>query len=74
MRFIISSYISKETSLTSDVYYYKRGVNQQFIQPNHFFDPSLFDEEDLVYNVEKNMFPIAIHCVALEPVDGNVYL
>lgn len=57
--------------MNSETYHYKRGANQQFSQVSHVFDPSIFNEEDLTYNTEKEVIPIAIHCVAEEGIEGN---
>lgn len=59
--------------MTSDTYYYKRGTNIQFSQPSHVFDPSSYSDDELQYNTEKDIIPIAIHCVAQEGSDG-IYL
>ncbi|XKL65847.1 hypothetical protein PGB90_009267 [Kerria lacca] len=66
------TYYSKDEKLTSDLYYYKRGCNQQFVQSDHIFDPSLYSDEDLFYNIEKDTIPVAIQCIALE--GSEVYL
>lgn len=48
-----------------------RGANQQFSQPNHVFNPSKYPDEDLLYDVDREVIPIAIHCVAEEGADGT---
>lgn len=58
----------------SETYYYKRGSNQQFSQTYHIFDPSNYSEEELSYDLEKEIIPIAIHCIAEEGMDGNFSL
>ncbi|XP_025425805.1 E3 ubiquitin-protein ligase MGRN1-like [Sipha flava] len=58
------SFNCRDPSMTSEVYHYKRGSNQQFIQPLHMFDPSIYSTEDLTYIFNKEVIPIAIHCVA----------
>lgn len=42
-----------------------------FVQTEHVFDPSSYSDEELFYNIEKDIIPVAIQCVALEGVDGN---
>ncbi|XP_054268657.1 probable E3 ubiquitin-protein ligase MGRN1 [Macrosteles quadrilineatus] len=59
-------YCPKDPSLTSETFYYKRGTNQLFSQPAHIFDPSRYTDEELSYNPDKEVIPIAIHCVAYE--------
>ncbi|XP_065201848.1 E3 ubiquitin ligase RNF157 [Planococcus citri] len=62
-------YVCKDEKLTSDVYYYKRGANQQFSQSGHCFDPSSHSDQDLFYNCDKDVIPVAIHCIALEGLE-----
>ncbi|XP_077293165.1 mahogunin ring finger 1 isoform X2 [Arctopsyche grandis] len=59
-------YNPKDSTMNSHTYRYKRGANQQFCQTTHIFDPSKYSEEDLLYNPEKDVLPIAIHCVVEE--------
>lgn len=56
--------------MNSHTFRYKRGANQQFSQSSHIFDPSKYSEEDLTYNFERDVFPIAIHCVVEEGAEG----
>ncbi|XP_017779851.1 PREDICTED: E3 ubiquitin-protein ligase MGRN1 isoform X2 [Nicrophorus vespilloides] len=60
------TYISRDPRTTSETYHFKRGANQQFCQMAHVFDPSQFSEDDLLYDMEREVIPIAIHCVAEE--------
>lgn len=62
-------YIPRAPSLNSETYHYKKGANQLFSQTSHIFDPTLYTEEDLLYNAEREIIPIAIHCVAEEGSD-----
>lgn len=59
--------------MNSETYLYKRGANQQFSQVSHTFDPSIYTEEDLTYNPDRDIIPIAIHCVAEDSSDGGHY-
>ncbi|KAJ8681190.1 hypothetical protein QAD02_016977 [Eretmocerus hayati] len=63
------TYVPKDPSTNSETYYYKKGANQLFSQTSHVFDPTLFNEEDLSYNSDREVIPIAIHCVAEEGSD-----
>lgn len=36
--------------------------------------PGAFNEEQLTYNAEREIIPVAIHCVAEEPADGEIIL
>lgn len=54
--FIISSYIPRDSSMNSETYHYKKGANQLFSQTSHIFDPTLYTEEDLIYNADREVF------------------
>lgn len=41
--------------MNSGTYHYKKGVNQLFTQTSHVFDPSLYNEEDLMYNPDREV-------------------
>lgn len=62
-------YIPRDASMNSETYHYKKGANQLFSQTSHIFDPTLYTEEDLLYNADREIIPIAIHCVAEEGSD-----
>ncbi|XP_070151977.1 E3 ubiquitin ligase Rnf157 isoform X1 [Polyergus mexicanus] len=63
------AYIPRDSSMNSETYHYKKGANQLFSQTSHIFDPTLYTEEDLIYNADREIIPIAIHCVAEEGSD-----
>ncbi|RLU16985.1 hypothetical protein DMN91_011054 [Ooceraea biroi] len=65
------TYIPRDPSMNSETYHYKKGANQLFSQTSHIFDPLLHTEEDLMYNTDKEIIPIAIHCVADEGSDDT---
>lgn len=54
-------YASREASLTSATFHYKKGINQVFAQPSHTFNPAAYSDEELCFNDKE--IPIAIHCV-----------
>lgn len=60
------TYIPRDSSISSETFRFKRGVNQVFSAPSHVFNPALFSEDDLSYNSEKDTFPVVIHCVVDE--------
>ncbi|XP_032513495.2 E3 ubiquitin-protein ligase MGRN1 [Danaus plexippus] len=62
-------YYPRDASMTSQTYHYKKGANQQFCQISHVFDPSKHPEEDLVYNADREIIPIAIYCLVDEGQD-----
>ncbi|KAF9822423.1 hypothetical protein SFRURICE_017698 [Spodoptera frugiperda] len=59
-------YYPRDPAMSSQTYHYKKGANQQFCQISHVFDPSKHPEEDLVYNADREIIPIAIYCVVDE--------
>ncbi|XP_076665655.1 mahogunin ring finger 1 isoform X2 [Andrena cerasifolii] len=63
------TYTPRDPSVNSETYYYKKGANQLFSQTSHVFDPTSCSEEDLMYNADIEIIPIAIHCVAEEGSD-----
>lgn len=65
-------YNSRDPTLTSETFYFKRGTNQLFSQPSHVFDPSVYNDEELAYNPDKDVIPMVIHCVAQEGPEGNI--
>ncbi|XP_065347717.1 probable E3 ubiquitin-protein ligase MGRN1 [Cloeon dipterum] len=63
------TYASSNPSLSSETFHYKKGSGQTFCQPSHSFNPSILTEDQLSYNMEREICPVAIHCVAEEPAD-----
>lgn len=63
-------YTPRDPCMNSETYHYKRGANQQFCQVSHIFDPSQYLEEELTYNPDRDLIPIAIRCIA-EEGEGN---
>uniref|UniRef100_A0A0A9WSF3 RING-type E3 ubiquitin transferase n=2 Tax=Lygus hesperus TaxID=30085 RepID=A0A0A9WSF3_LYGHE len=64
-------YSPRDASTTSETFHYQKGANQLFSQPSHVFDPSKFSDEELAYNPEKEVVPLAIHCVAQDGTDDS---
>lgn len=65
------TYLPRDPATTSETFYYQKGPSQVFSQPTHIFNPSAYsDEDDLQYNVEKDVYPIVIHCVIDEGGDS----
>lgn len=67
-------YHPRDLNMSSETYNYKSGPNQQFNQSSHIFDPSSYNDDQLLYKAidEHGFFdpttplPIVIHCVAQE--------
>ncbi|GIY55371.1 e3 ubiquitin ligase Rnf157 [Caerostris extrusa] len=60
------TYHPQDASLNSETFHYKKGINQQFSQTSHVFDPSKYTEEMLLYRLDTEVIPILIQCVAEE--------
>nr|KAG5703182.1 hypothetical protein BaRGS_027347 [Batillaria attramentaria] len=52
--------------MSSEPFHYKRGVGQVFSQPAHIIDPSKFPEEEWMFSLDKEIYPIVIHCAVEE--------
>ncbi|XP_055927387.1 E3 ubiquitin-protein ligase MGRN1-like isoform X3 [Argiope bruennichi] len=59
-------YTPQDASLNSETYHYKKGINQQFSQESHKFDPTKYSEEMLNYRYDNEVIPVLIQCVAEE--------
>ena len=57
------SFNSKQPSITSDTFHYKRGAGQVFQQSSHVLDPSMFEDEDvgillvIPFNIKSILYP-----------------
>ncbi|XP_026523294.1 E3 ubiquitin ligase RNF157 [Notechis scutatus] len=62
----VVSYIPKESSLHSETVHYKRGVCQQFCLPSHSIDPSEWAEEELSFDLDREIYPMVVLAVVDE--------
>nr|XP_036852774.1 E3 ubiquitin ligase RNF157 isoform X3 [Manis javanica]XP_036852775.1 E3 ubiquitin ligase RNF157 isoform X3 [Manis javanica]XP_036852776.1 E3 ubiquitin ligase RNF157 isoform X3 [Manis javanica] len=62
----IASYIPKDDSLQSETVHYKRGVCQQFCLPSHTVDPAEWAEEELGFDLDREVYPLVVHAVVDE--------
>ncbi|KAM4843131.1 E3 ubiquitin ligase RNF157 isoform 1-T1 [Thomomys bottae] len=62
----IASYIPKDNSLQSETVHYKRGVCQQFCLPSHTVDPSEWAEEELSFDLDREVYPLVVQAVVDE--------
>ncbi|XP_062826697.1 E3 ubiquitin ligase RNF157 isoform X2 [Anolis carolinensis] len=62
----VVSYIPKDTSLQSETVHYKRGVCQQFCLPSHTVDPSEWTEEELGFDLDREIYPMVVLAVVDE--------
>nr|XP_058904057.1 E3 ubiquitin ligase RNF157 isoform X2 [Kogia breviceps] len=62
----VASYIPKDESLQSETVRYKRGLCQQFCVPSHTVDPSEWAEEELGFDLDREVYPLVVHAVVDE--------
>ncbi|NXI96086.1 RN157 ligase, partial [Psophia crepitans] len=62
----VASYIPRDNSLQSETVHYKRGVCQQFCVPSHTVDPSEWSEEELGFDLDREVYPMVVHAVVDE--------
>ncbi|NWH77394.1 RN157 ligase, partial [Piaya cayana] len=62
----VVSYIPRDNSLQSETVHYKRGVCQQFCMPSHTVDPSEWSEEELGFDLDREVYPMVVHAVVNE--------
>ncbi|XP_077780359.1 E3 ubiquitin ligase RNF157 isoform X2 [Podarcis muralis] len=62
----VVSYIPKDNSLQSETVHYKRGVCQQFCLPSHTVDPSEWTEEELAFDLDREVYPMVVLAVVDE--------
>ncbi|XP_059168403.1 probable E3 ubiquitin-protein ligase MGRN1 isoform X2 [Physella acuta] len=63
---VINGQVIYRSRSSSETYHYKRGAGQNFNQPSHTIDPSKYADEEWQYSFDKDVYPIAIHCVVEE--------
>ncbi|XP_078510707.1 E3 ubiquitin ligase RNF157 isoform X5 [Lissotriton helveticus] len=66
----VASYVPRDRSLQSETVHYKRGVCQQFCLPSHTVDPSEWLEEELGFDLDREVYPMVVHAVVDEG-DGH---
>ncbi|NXU57155.1 RN157 ligase, partial [Turnix velox] len=62
----VASYIPRDNSLQSETVHYKRGVCQQFCVPSHTVDPSEWSEEELSFDLDREVYPMVVQAVVDE--------
>ncbi|KAK1330804.1 hypothetical protein QTO34_008742 [Cnephaeus nilssonii] len=62
----IASYIPRDSGLQSETVHYKRGVCQQFCLPSHTVDPSAWADEELGFDLDREVYPLVVHAVVDE--------
>ncbi|KAG8519377.1 E3 ubiquitin ligase RNF157, partial [Galemys pyrenaicus] len=69
----VASYTPKDNSLQSETVHYRRGVCQQFCLPSHTVDPSEWAEEELGFDLDREVYPLVVQAVVDEG-DGRRHL
>uniref|UniRef100_A0A8B9FGK7 E3 ubiquitin-protein ligase n=1 Tax=Amazona collaria TaxID=241587 RepID=A0A8B9FGK7_9PSIT len=62
----VASYIPRDSSLQSETVHYKRGVCQQFCVPSHTIDPSEWSEDELGFDLDREVYPMVVQAVVDE--------
>jgi len=67
------SYRPRDPKMNSEPIKFKAGANQVYVNTEHVVKPFKYTEADLQFDFEKDVYPVVIHCVALEG-DGELSL
>ncbi|XP_070401538.1 E3 ubiquitin ligase RNF157 isoform X2 [Nothobranchius furzeri] len=59
-------YLPQDSSLQSETVHFKRGVSQQFCLSSHTVNLSEWDDEELLFDVDKEIFPMVVQAVVDE--------
>lgn len=59
-------YLPQDGSLQSETVHFKRGVSQQFCLPSHTVNLSEWADEELVFDMDKEVFPMVVQAVVDE--------
>ncbi|XP_034069383.1 E3 ubiquitin ligase RNF157 isoform X5 [Gymnodraco acuticeps] len=59
-------YLPQDSSLQSETVHFKRGVCQQFCLPSHTVNLSEWADEELLFDVDKEVFPMVVQAVVDE--------
>ncbi|NWS29294.1 RN157 ligase, partial [Polioptila caerulea] len=62
----MASYTPRDNSLQSETVHYKRGMCQQFCVPSHTIDPSEWSEEELGFDLDREVYPMVVQAVVDE--------
>nr|XP_054605287.1 E3 ubiquitin ligase RNF157 isoform X1 [Nothobranchius furzeri] len=65
-------YLPQDSSLQSETVHFKRGVSQQFCLSSHTVNLSEWDDEELLFDVDKEIFPMVVQAVVDEG-EGDMF-
>uniref|UniRef100_A0A8C6WVY7 E3 ubiquitin-protein ligase n=1 Tax=Neogobius melanostomus TaxID=47308 RepID=A0A8C6WVY7_9GOBI len=67
----VPQYLPQDGSLQSETVHFKRGVSQQFCLPSHTVNLSEWADEELVFDMDKEVFPMVVQAVVDEGEGGT---
>uniref|UniRef100_A0A8C9TVI1 E3 ubiquitin-protein ligase n=1 Tax=Scleropages formosus TaxID=113540 RepID=A0A8C9TVI1_SCLFO len=59
-------YLPQDSSLQSETVHFKRGVCQQFCLPSHSINLSEWSDEELLFDMDKDVYPMVVQAVVDE--------
>ncbi|KAM9773384.1 E3 ubiquitin ligase RNF157 isoform 6-T6 [Syngnathus typhle] len=59
-------YLPQDSSLQSETVHFKKGVSQQFCLPSHTVNLSEWADEELLFDMEREIFPMVVQAVVDE--------
>ncbi|XP_076855871.1 E3 ubiquitin ligase RNF157 isoform X1 [Brachyhypopomus gauderio] len=62
----VPTYLPQDSSLQSETVHFKRGVCQQFCLPSHSVNLSEWSDEELLFDMDKEIFPMVVQVVVDE--------
>lgn len=62
-------YLPQDGSLQSETVHFKRGVSQQFCLPSHSINLTEWADEELLFDMDKEIFPMVVQAVVDEGED-----
>uniref|UniRef100_A0A3Q3A800 E3 ubiquitin-protein ligase n=1 Tax=Kryptolebias marmoratus TaxID=37003 RepID=A0A3Q3A800_KRYMA len=63
---MLISYLPQDSSLQSETVHFKRGVSQQFCLPSHTVNLSEWADDELLFDMDKEVFPMVVQAVVDE--------
>ncbi|XP_062331114.1 E3 ubiquitin ligase RNF157 isoform X2 [Osmerus eperlanus] len=64
-------YLPQDSALQSETVHFKRGVSQQFCLPSHSVNLSEWAEEELLFDMDREIFPMVVQAVVVEGEDHS---
>ncbi|XP_061913184.1 E3 ubiquitin ligase RNF157 isoform X2 [Entelurus aequoreus] len=67
-------YLPQDGSLQSETVHFKRGVSQQFCLPSHTVNLSEWADDELLFDMDKEVFPMVVQAVVDEEHLGHSHI